>query len=459
MAGALLAVAAPASAGARPARPAHVRTLELNDDIPGEALPASPFSGSLSAEADADDVFFTPDLHAGQILHVSVTGTGQACWPILYGQDATSIYDSPELIWAEGPSYPLGFDYVIGTTGVYYLDIFCPDGASDYTVTWSVTDAPIVMDRFAGENRYDTAMRISQASFSAGSADSIVLATGENFADALAAAPLAGSYGAPVLLTRRDTLPAGLVDEIDRLRGTNTGRILIVGGTSAVSQAVEDVLMLRGHIIDRIAGDNRYDTAARIAVRVRDHEQSLGHVPRTEVFVVNGKNYPDALSITPYAARMRMPIFLVQPGYLPPQTATGMTDCGATKAFVMGGDTAVSAAVAGQLPVTTRQRIAGDDRFETCKLAADYAISRSWSDASMVMLATGRKYPDALGGGTTLGLHVNGVLLLTEPESLPAIDSDFIWSHRTEIGGMRVFGSNESVYDGVFGDFLDSMSS
>ena len=81
-------------------------------------------------------------------------------------------------------------------------------------------------------------MAISQYGFPApGSADEVVIATGTNFADALAGGPLAEARNAPVLLTDPGFLPAVVADEIVRL---DPDRIVVLGGTAAVSQAVFD---------------------------------------------------------------------------------------------------------------------------------------------------------------------------------------------------------------------------
>src|SRR5680860_516169 len=77
--------------------------------------------------------------------------------------------------------------------------------------------------RLAGSNRYATAAAVSAATFAEG-VDVAFIATGENFPDALAGGPLAGSRGAPVLLTGRDALPAETAAELDRLEPASEHR-------------------------------------------------------------------------------------------------------------------------------------------------------------------------------------------------------------------------------------------
>lgn len=92
----------------------------------------------------------------------------------------------------------------------------------------------------------------------------VFIATGANFPDALGAAAVAGASLAPVLLVTRDAIPEETLTELQRLQPDS---IVIVGGTSVVSDAVVDELEALGFAptVTRIAGANRYDTAAELS--------------------------------------------------------------------------------------------------------------------------------------------------------------------------------------------------
>src|SRR5207253_7748423 len=92
--------------------------------------------------------------------------------------------------------------------------------------------------RLAGPDRWSTAAAISEATF-APQAPVAYVANGAAFPDALAGGPAAGAAGGPVLLTDRDTLPPATSDELRRLEPRS---IVILGGTTAVSEVVEDQL-------------------------------------------------------------------------------------------------------------------------------------------------------------------------------------------------------------------------
>lgn len=114
--------------------------------------------------------------------------------------------------------------------------------------------------RLGGADRYATAAAIVQDSFPAGPVPIVFIATGEAFADALAGGPAAAALGGPILPVAKAGIPAPILAEPDRL---DPERIVILGGPGAVSDAV--ATQLEGYTagaVTRIAGANRYDTAA-----------------------------------------------------------------------------------------------------------------------------------------------------------------------------------------------------
>src|SRR5690606_616973 len=92
--------------------------------------------------------------------------------------------------------------------------------------------------RLGGADRYQTALLISQYAYPSGAPAGFV-ATGSNFPDALAAAPVAGLTGGPLLLVPPTAAPPGVLAEITRL---GADRIMVLGGTGVVSPAIEQQL-------------------------------------------------------------------------------------------------------------------------------------------------------------------------------------------------------------------------
>ena len=138
------------------------------------------------------------------------------------------------------------------------------------------------VDRFAGEDRYATARRVART-FAPDEIDTVYLASGVNFADAVAAAPSV-TMETPLILTTPDELH----DEARRFL-TDEDRVVssvtILGGTAAISAAVEEEIAELGIDTDRIAGADRYETAALIARRAFS---TSGCHPVTDVAVASG---------------------------------------------------------------------------------------------------------------------------------------------------------------------------
>lgn len=87
--------------------------------------------------------------------------------------------------------------------------------------------------RLAGPDRFATAVAVSTGTFASGK--TVFVATGVNFPDALGGGPVAGGLPGPLLLVQTNSLPSSVAAELQRL---DPDRIVILGGTGAVSSAV-----------------------------------------------------------------------------------------------------------------------------------------------------------------------------------------------------------------------------
>jgi putative cell wall-binding protein len=191
--------------------------------------------------------------------------------------------------------------------------------------------------RLAGANRYATSAKIS-SQFTAGTKVAYV-ATGQAFPDALAGAAVAGKDKAPVLLTRGTGLPQAVVDELRRLK---PAKIVVLGGTAAVSAAVQSQLRsLTTGTVTRIAGSDRYEVAANLAASYP--------AGKANVYVASGTSFPDALAGAAYAAKTGVPVLLTRPAGLPGPTSTRLKKLKPKKITILGGTVAVSTTVAEQL--------------------------------------------------------------------------------------------------------------
>ncbi|MGV8981582.1 cell wall-binding repeat-containing protein [Clostridium sp.] len=152
--------------------------------------------------------------------------------------------------------------------------------------------------RLGGKDRYETAIQISKAGW-VDKSKSVVLATGQDFPDALCAAPLAKKLGAPILLNIKSKLLPEVEQELKRL---NVEEIIIVGGPGVISDDVLNTLNAMNIKCTRIYGANRYETSIKVAQQL---DKS------TEIAVATGDNFPDAISISSIAAQKGMPFCLL----------------------------------------------------------------------------------------------------------------------------------------------------
>lgn len=256
--------------------------------------------------------------------------------------------------------------------------------------------------RLGGYDRYDTSALISKKGWT--KSDYAILAYGGDFADALSAAPLAGKYRAPILLTQNDGLPKSIDDEIKRL---GVKEIFIVGGTGVISAGVETELKSRSITVTRLSGQTRYDTAVAVA----------GHLGTSqEVFLVSGENFPDALSIASYAASQQIPILLTSRNSLSSGVNDYIAQNGVKTVYTIGGTGVIAEATTSQLPGV--ERIYGNDRYET-----NFEVWAKFDfDTSRVYYANGELFPDALSGSALAGLGQHPVILMSNHANQAFID-------------------------------------
>lgn len=253
-----------------------------------------------------------------------------------------------------------------------------------------------------------TAIEISRTGWPGG-ASTVIIARNDvdSFADALAGAPLAKKYGAPVLFTETASLSADTKSEIQRLK---PGKVFILGGPGAVSETVRQQLESMGLLVERIGGADRYETAALIAGKLA----KLGCSGKA--VIVNAWNYPDALAISPWAANNGAPILLTDTDELPAATKAALEKLQVTETYVAGGTGVVSANVFNMLKGA--KRYAGIGRYET---GIDI-VSKLFSGNDTIYVATGEDYHDALAASAMAAESGSPVILVNNDYALPVIE-------------------------------------
>lgn len=321
--------------------------------------------------------------------------------------------------------------------------------------------------RIAGADRIETAQLLTRVPSSPCPGDCLVygqtaiLARADAYADALAAAPLALRNAAPLLLTASTELDARVAEELTRLRTTS---VILVGGTSALSsQIVEQVQALGVEEVVRLAGDDRYGTAASIARSMF----SVGQVVIAEgAHPDSARGWPDAVTAAFLAAGSLAPrsaLLLTSSGALPEATRAVLEEIDFETVTVVGGEVSVSADVIDELEalVPNVERVSGETRFATSTAVVDRLLEREGRGSpSRIWLASASNWPDALTAGTRAA-QVGAVLLLAPSQQLAEAPPLRSWIEE-RAGGIEeilIVGGVAAVSDQVPEDIEDLVNS
>lgn len=292
--------------------------------------------------------------------------------------------------------------------------------------------------RISGDSRFHTANEISNEGWD--TADTIILARSDNFPDALAGAPLAYAYNAPILLTETKKLDQREKNEINRLGAKN---VIILGGYPAVGKEVENDLKRMNLNVKRIEGSGRYETAVEIA---KELESKLGK-KADKAIVVSGQQFPDALAIASYAAQNGYPIFLTEKGKMMDAVQKEVNSY--KQKLIVGGEAVVGTEVAKQ--INNPKRIAGSGRYQT----AANIIRELNLPTDNIFFATGGGFPDALTG-SVLAAKRKAPLLLVQKENLHDHTSALL--KERNMTHFNVLGGDAVVNEQVISQLFNSMS-
>ena len=281
--------------------------------------------------------------------------------------------------------------------------------------------------RVAGADRIATAVALSAATFTPGVTHAF-LATASTFPDALAAGAVGAALHAPVLLTARDSLSPATAGELDRL---NPGRIVVLGGSDAVSPGVEQAARVYSANVERRAGSDRFSTAVAVG--------DLLNPSGGSVYLASGRGFADALSAAPAAGRTRAPLLLVEPSCVPDATRAAITRYAPERHVVLGGPQAVSPAVETLTPCAdlSQVRIV---RTQIAVLDEPLALTvRSGDTALYIAEKGGRVQRIADGGAATTVLDIRSQVSTGSEQGLLGLafspDGGRLYVDYTDAGG------------------------
>lgn len=359
---------------------------------------------------------------------------------------------------------------VAGLTALFTLALLLPLGSADAQVptsppnpTATPTPDTATSKRLSGESRFDTAAKIAADAFPNG-ADNVIIARGDTFPDALAGSFLAGVRAAPILLTSPDELPEGTQEGLNKINR----KAYVLGGPTAISETVVAQLKAEGLDVERVAGENRFDTARRIAVSaaieagdMRNTSNPPGPnnsgLPANTAFLVTGDAFADALSAGPLAYWGKHPVILTRSDTLSDEAKAVIQDetLKIAQVVIVGGRKAVAAAVEDQVKALEKVvvRVSGTTRDETAtKLAEFYVLNQMPASGqtrigySEINLALSQNFPDALALGPRGGKFNSVILLSQTPEQLGDVTRAFI-GKQCEAADTIVVAGGESAID------------
>jgi putative cell wall-binding protein len=343
----------------------------------GLALPLAPgaqatstfaFSGPGAGRFAGANRFDTARLIAasagfGQVDNV-VLATGRNYPDALAGNYLAAAYGSPILL-TERTSVPTETVSALSTLKAKTVTLLGGTAAIDTAVENDLRGRGYTVDRVQGLDRYGTALAVARKSqplagvgTTTGGKKTAFLTTGQNFADALAAGPVAWAKKLPVFLTTSSSLSP---DASTGLKELGIERVVILGGTGAVSTAVETQVKtdLPSATVERVFGVDRTATATQLATWALTN---AGFVD-THVNLARGDDFADALAGGPHGGRESAPTLLTfSPTALDTSANANATYLGQHEptlqtGHIFGGTGAVSdavanaaAAAAGQAP-------------------------------------------------------------------------------------------------------------
>ncbi len=286
----------------------------------------------------------------------------------------------------------------------------------------------VQVSRIFGSSRYQTAVNVSKTYYD--KSDTVLVASGEGFADALVGGTLASQVDAPLLLTNSNDLSKEVSNEIKRLEAK---KIYLLGGKGTVTKKVEDELNSLAPVT-RLFGKNRFETAKAIG----NERITLAKAEEHHIAAVNGFEYPDALASAPFIGQFgneKTEITLLLPYEKEMKTN-----------YIIGGEGSVD--YKGEVI----KRFKGDDRVKTSLEIANSYEEYLEVKPNALIVVNGDDYPDALSA-VSASKALKAPIILNRGKHVSEDLSKYL--DENEIEKIIVIGGEGSVPDSVFRELLD----
>jgi len=302
-------------------------------------------------------------------------------------------------------------DTELTTNSTYYYKVRAykmDSTAKEYSGFSTITSSELVnVQRLSGTNRIETSIAIAKEQYTDKAPEAVVLATANNFADALAGSGLAYKYNAPLLLVNKTVSDSKQVLDYITTNLSKTKNIYILGATGAVSKEISDYLTVQGYNIIRLGGKNRYETNEKIV-------DYLNTPKDTSIIIATGENFADALSISSIAGIKGYPILLNGRDNLSASVSNDIINIQPKTVYITGGTGVLSDNIVTQIKKLNGAinivRLGGENRYETSMKIIEYFNLTT----TTITVATGTDFPDTLSGSVLAARMNSGVLLVNK---------------------------------------------
>lgn len=288
------------------------------------------------------------------------------------------------------------------------------------------TKENILFTRIEGSDRYETAVNVAETAYPEG-VSKIILASGENYADALVANSLVAKYDIPIVLTGKNFIPSYTKDYI---LSNTLNEIIIVGGENSISKSIENNLSSLNININRIFGKDRYETSLNIA------KNTINDNNLNNLIIANGTFFTDALSASTASAKLNIPILLSNGISLSSDMQKYLNGKNIENLYIVGGENSIKNSVKNGINYNNEKRLSGNNRIETSIAVANEFFENSNS----LIVASGNTFPDALTS-TSISKTKNIPLILNTGDNVNDSIRKYIDSNNIEkiygIGGVK----------------------
>lgn len=295
-----------------------------------------------------------------------------------------------------------------------------------YSVGSSSKHRNIKLSRISGNDRYESSAVLSKNTYQ--KSETVILVNGESEVDALLATPLSRAFNAPILLVKKNEVPASVKKEIERLNSKN---VILIGGSDKISDSlVKDMKNMK---VSRISGKDRLDTSRLIAEKIYSITKN-----DKKAILVNKNKIIDAISTSNLGINGICPILLTDNNNSYNNIYKVIKEKDIKDITIIGGRNSIDSGLEDYLKGMVRvRRFAGEDRYETAMI-----LAKNNSSKTNIIIASGKKPIDSLII-PMYAINKNASVILTRGGKVEKNIKSYITDSKPE--SISIVGGNESI--------------